>query len=90
MIFFMNVHYAYLTFTPYRQLEEELRKEKQRLHETESDYKGELDRLRRDNERQQKLLAQNLSKSDSSNSETLLQSEIMRLTSENLVSILIL
>ncbi|XP_063875803.1 unconventional myosin-Va-like isoform X5 [Scylla paramamosain] len=67
-----------------RQLEDELKKEKQRLHETEADYKGELERLRRDNERQQKLLAQNLCKSDSTNSETLLQSEIMRLTSENL------
>ncbi|XP_045101361.1 unconventional myosin-Va-like isoform X4 [Portunus trituberculatus] len=67
-----------------RQLEDELKKEKQRLHETETDYKGELERLRRDNERQQKLLAQNLCKSDATNSETLLQSEIMRLTSENL------
>lgn len=53
----------------------------------EAEYKSELERLRRDNERQQKLLAQNLTKGDpsSSNPEALLQSEIMRLTSENLV-----
>ncbi|XP_071515653.1 unconventional myosin-Va isoform X4 [Panulirus ornatus] len=70
-----------------RQLEEELKAEKLRHRETETEYKGELERLRRDNERQQKLLAQNLTKGDSSNPETLLQSEIMRLTSENLLSV---
>ncbi|XP_050723307.1 unconventional myosin-Va-like isoform X3 [Eriocheir sinensis] len=67
-----------------RQLEDELRKQKLHAHETEAEYKGELDRLRQDNERQQKLLAQNLLKGDASNPEALLQSEIMRLTSENL------
>ncbi|XP_042231898.1 unconventional myosin-Va-like isoform X3 [Homarus americanus] len=69
-----------------RQLEEELKTEKLRYRESASEYKGELERLRRDNERQQKLLAQNLTKGDGSNPETLLQSEIMRLTSENLTS----
>ncbi|XP_068247179.1 unconventional myosin-Va isoform X6 [Palaemon carinicauda] len=67
-----------------RQLEEELKTEKMRHKETESEYKSELDRLRRDNERQQKLLSQNLSKGGGSHPEALLQSEIMRLTSENL------
>lgn len=74
------------TLSSLRQLEEELKTEKIRHRETETEYKGELERLRRDNERQQKLLAQNLTKGDGSNPETLLQSEIMRLTSENLVS----
>ncbi|XP_069937518.1 unconventional myosin-Va-like isoform X2 [Cherax quadricarinatus] len=67
-----------------RQLEEELKTEKSRHRETESEYKGELERLRRDNERQQKLLSQNLTKGEGFNPEALLQSEIMRLTSENL------
>ncbi|XP_064089010.1 unconventional myosin-Va-like isoform X3 [Macrobrachium nipponense] len=67
-----------------RQLEEELKTEKMRHKETESEYKSELERLRRDNERQQKLLSQNLSKGGGSHPEALLQSEIMRLTSENL------
>ncbi|KAK8719220.1 hypothetical protein OTU49_014173, partial [Cherax quadricarinatus] len=72
-----------------RQLEEELKTEKSRHRETESEYKGELERLRRDNERQQKLLSQNLTKGEGFNPEALLQSEIMRLTSENLVVILL-
>lgn len=72
---------------PPRQLEEELKSEKQRHREAETEYKSELDRLRRDNDRQQKLLAQNLTKGGGSQPETLLQSEIMRLTSENLVSV---
>ncbi|XP_063600103.1 uncharacterized protein LOC134776319 [Penaeus indicus] len=67
-----------------RQLEEELKSEKLRHREAETEYKSELDRLRRDNDRQQKLLAQNLTKGGGSQPETLLQSEIMRLTSENL------
>ncbi|KAK4298028.1 hypothetical protein Pmani_029590 [Petrolisthes manimaculis] len=69
-----------------RQLEDELKLGKHQYREMEVEYKGELERLRRDNERQQKLLAQNLTKGDlsSSNPEALLQSEIMRLTSENL------
>nr|XP_045614507.1 unconventional myosin-Va-like isoform X4 [Procambarus clarkii] len=67
-----------------RQLEEELKTEKLRHRETETEYKSELERLRRDNERQQKLLSQNLSKGEGFNPEALLQSEIMRLTSENL------
>ena len=48
----------------------------------------EMERLKRDNERQQKLLAHNLSKAVSGQApgDALLQSEIMRLTSENLVS----
>ncbi|XP_069970718.1 unconventional myosin-Va-like isoform X8 [Penaeus vannamei] len=70
-----------------RQLEDELKSEKQRHREAETEYKSELDRLRRDNDRQQKLLAQNLTKGGGSQPETLLQSEIMRLTSENLLAV---
>ncbi|CAL4082348.1 unnamed protein product, partial [Meganyctiphanes norvegica] len=67
-----------------RQLEEELSQQKMHQREIESEYKQELERLRKDNDRQQKLLAQNLTKGSGPQSEQLLQSEIMRLTSENL------
>lgn len=67
-----------------RQLEEELNQQKIQQREIETEYKQELERLRKDNDRQQKLLAQNLSKGTGPQSEHLLQSEIMRLTQENL------
>lgn len=70
-----------------RQLMEELNQEKARFDESESEYRSEVRRLRQENERQQKLIGQNLMKSTGSQAETLLQSEIMRLTSENLVSL---
>ncbi|KAB7505341.1 Afadin [Armadillidium nasatum] len=69
-----------------RQLMEELNEEKVRSQESEAEYRAEVNRLREQNERQQKLIGENLMKGGGGggSSETLLQSEIIRLTSENL------
>ncbi|KAL7645004.1 UNVERIFIED_CONTAM: hypothetical protein RMT77_004828 [Armadillidium vulgare] len=67
-----------------RQLMEELNEEKTRSQESEAEYRSEVNRLREANERQQKLIGENLMKGGGGSSETLLQSEIIRLTSENL------
>ena len=47
---------------------------------------AEMDRLKKDNDRQQKLLSQSLGKAGGLGQGDLLQAEIVRLTSENLVS----
>lgn len=73
-------------FLIHRQLEDELQAEKKRMHRRESDWKGEMEKLREDNERQQKLLSLNLTKSPQSQTEAYMQYEIKRLTGENLVS----
>jgi myosin-5 len=46
----------------------------------------EIERLKDDNDRQQKLLSVNLTKSPQTQTEAFMQHEITRLTSENLVS----
>lgn len=51
------------------------------------DLKEEIARLKEDNDRQQQLLSVNLSKSPQSQSEVYLQSEVNRLVSESLVSV---
>ncbi|KAL7643914.1 UNVERIFIED_CONTAM: hypothetical protein RMT77_005923 [Armadillidium vulgare] len=66
-----------------KQLMEELNEKEVRSQENEAEYRVEVKRLREENERQQKLIGENLMKG-SDNSETLLQSENIRLTSENL------
>ena len=65
-----------------RQLVEEMGNEKAKNKEMEA----EMDRLKKDNDRQQKLLSQSLSKPGGLGQGDLLQAEIVRLTSENLVS----
>lgn len=54
---------------------------------TEEEYKVEIEKLKEDNDRQQKLLSQNLTKSPQSQQEAFMQHEITRLTAENLVSV---
>lgn len=67
-----------------KQLELELQDEKNRYKTYEKEYKMEIEKLREDNERQQKLLSVNLTKSPASQTEAYMQHEITRLTSENL------
>lgn len=55
---------------------------KYKAHEKE--YKMEIEKLREDNERQQRLLADNLHVTPQSKSEAYMQHEITRLTKENL------
>lgn len=67
-----------------KQLELELQDEKTNHKQREKEYKLEIEKLREDNERQQKLLSVNLTKSPASQTEAYMQHEIERLTSENL------
>lgn len=67
-----------------KQLELELQDEKNNYKLREKEYKFEIEKLREDNERQQKLLSVNLTKSPASQTEAYMQHEISRLTSENL------
>ena len=76
-----------------RQLTEELMKSKHRSEQSDKDLRVEVERLRRETERQQKLLHSVMLqdteggelKAAPGASDTLLQSEIMRLTNENMV-----
>jgi len=70
----------------YRQLEDELQAEKTRWNAERDEFMQEIERLKEDNERQQKLLSVNLTKSPQTQTEAFMQHEITRLTSENLVS----
>ncbi|XP_071452238.1 unconventional myosin-Va isoform X1 [Hetaerina americana] len=67
-----------------RQLEDELQIEKSRREILGEELRQEIDRLREDNDRQQRLLSLNLGKGPQTQSEAILQHEIKRLTSENL------
>ncbi|XP_065199527.1 unconventional myosin-Va isoform X2 [Planococcus citri] len=67
-----------------RQLEEELQREKTLWTKEKEDFKEEIARLKEDNERQQQLLAVNLSKSPQSQAEAYLASEVNRVVAENL------
>lgn len=67
-----------------KQLELELQDEKNNYKEREKEYKMEIEKLREDNERQQKLLSVNLTKSPVSQTEAYMQHEIKRLTNDNL------
>lgn len=57
-------------------------KSKYKAHERE--YKLEIEKLREDNERQQRLLSANLTNTPQTQSEAFMQHEITRLTTENL------
>ncbi|XP_075219084.1 dilute class unconventional myosin isoform X2 [Lycorma delicatula] len=67
-----------------RQLEDELQTSQKRWVIEKEELVAELSRLTHDNERQQKLLAGNLSKTPQSQNEGYLRHEISRLTNENL------
>lgn len=67
-----------------KQLELELQDEKNRYKAHEKEFKIEIEKLCEDNERQQKLLSVNLTKSPASQTEAYMQHEITRLTAENL------
>nr|CAD7430254.1 unnamed protein product [Timema monikensis] len=67
-----------------RQLEDELQAEKVRWKSERKDLQQEIERLKEDNDRQQKILSVNLTKSPQSQQEAFMQHEITRLTSENL------
>lgn len=66
-----------------RQLEAELQSEKVRMHSMEHEFRDEIKKLQEDNDRQQKLLSQNLKKTPQAQSDAILQHEINRLTGEN-------
>lgn len=70
----------------YRQLEDELQAEKTRWQAERVEFMQEIEKLREDNDRQQKLLSVNLTMSPQTQTEAFMQHEITRLTSENLVS----
>jgi myosin-5 len=70
----------------YRHLEDELQAEKTRWQAERVEFMQEIEKLREDNDRQQKLLYVNLTKSPQTQTEAFMQHEIARLTSENLVS----
>lgn len=67
-----------------KQLELELQDEKAKFKAYEKEFRLEIEKLRDDNERQQKLLSANLSTSPQSQTEAFMQHEITRLTTENL------
>lgn len=67
-----------------KQLELELQDEKSKFKAHEREYKLEIEKLREDNDRQQRLLAANLTSSPQSQTEAFMQHEITRLTAENL------
>ncbi|XP_043239041.1 unconventional myosin-Vb-like isoform X1 [Amphibalanus amphitrite] len=70
-----------------RQLAEELHLEKEervRLLQMEAEYRQEMTQLKADNERQQKLISQNLGSAHTGQNEAIMQHEITRLTAENL------
>lgn len=69
-----------------RYLEDELQREKTLWQRERDDLKEEITRLKTDNDRQQQLLAANLSKTPQLQNEAYLQSEVNRLVSEILVS----
>ena len=51
----------------------------------EADYRQEMTQLKADNERQQRLISQNLGQAQPAQNEAIMQHEITRLTAENLV-----
>ncbi|XP_037069496.1 LOW QUALITY PROTEIN: unconventional myosin-Vb-like [Pollicipes pollicipes] len=70
-----------------RQLAEELHLEKEervRLLQMEAEYREELSHLKADNDRQQRLISQNLGQAQPGQNEAIMLHEITRLTSENL------
>jgi len=67
-----------------RQLEDELQAEKTQWQSERDELMQEIERLKEDNDRQQKLLSVNLTKSPQTQTEAFMQHEITRLTSENL------
>ncbi|KAG8180737.1 hypothetical protein JTE90_004694 [Oedothorax gibbosus] len=66
-----------------RQLEGEIQAEKASAKQTEQELRHELHKLQQDNDRQQKVLSQNLKKTPQAQTEAILQHEINRLTGEN-------
>lgn len=67
-----------------KQLELELQDEKAKYKAHEREYKFEIEKLKEDNERQQRILSANLTSKDQSQNEIYMQHEIARLTAENL------
>lgn len=67
-----------------KQLELELQDEKAKYKAYEKEYKLEIEKLREDNERQQRILSANLTNTPQTQGEAFMQHEITRLTKENL------
>lgn len=67
-----------------KQLELELQDEKVKFKAHEREYKLEIEKLREDNERQQRILSANLNATPQSQNEAFMQTEIQRLTNDNL------
>ncbi|XP_014602848.1 PREDICTED: unconventional myosin-Va isoform X1 [Polistes canadensis] len=67
-----------------RQLEDELQAKEKGWRTQRDEWRGEIDRLQEEIEKQQKLLSVNLSKSPQTQTEAYMQYEITRVISENL------
>ncbi|CAH1990989.1 unnamed protein product [Acanthoscelides obtectus] len=67
-----------------KQLELELQDEKAKYKAHEKEYKLEIEKLREDNERQQRILSANLTNTPQAQNEAYMHLEITRLTTENL------
>ncbi|ENN78188.1 hypothetical protein YQE_05340, partial [Dendroctonus ponderosae] len=65
-----------------KQLELELQDEKTKYKAHEKEYRFEIEKLREDNERQQRILAENLSGPPQSQNESFMKQEIVRLTND--------
>lgn len=65
-----------------KQLELELQDEKTKYKAHEKEYRFEIEKLREDNERQQRILAENLSGPPQSQNELFMKQEIVRLTND--------
>lgn len=77
---------CYVVYHTCRQLEDELQTLQMQWSVEREELVAELTRLREENDRLQKLLSVNFSKSPQSQNEAYMHHEITRLTGENLVS----
>ncbi|KAF5304697.1 hypothetical protein FQA39_LY09474 [Lamprigera yunnana] len=67
-----------------KQLELELQDEKRKYKSYEKEFQSEIEKLQKDNERQQRILADNLTATECSQTESFMEQEILKLTSNNL------
>lgn len=71
----------------FRQLEDELQTKEKGWREQRNEWRNEIDRLQEEMQKLQKLLSVNLSNTPKTQTEAFMQHEIVKITSEYLVSI---